>query len=194
MTVRPVLLLRDFDDDRIHTPPSRVARTGLLTSMFSALSFDPPQLFNQLLARQLDVLGPVVSVNPRWRLAPIGPSATSYADSEWEAHVRDLARQARAIVFLGTPEEIGEGLRKELEIVANDVGHQQVMIVVPPDLPKRSLLRRRTWQSPKPRLLAAWDAFRREASRWPLFATLTQDWIPDGVQVLVHHPTEGWHA
>ncbi|WP_157631742.1 hypothetical protein [Catelliglobosispora koreensis] len=193
----PVLLLRDFDDDNIYTPPSRVARAGLLASVFYPLSLDPPQPFVQLLARQLSVLGPVVAVAPGRTLAPIGPSVTSYADSDWVEHVTALAQRARAVVFLGTPEKIGDGLRTELEIVADErkIGHQRVMIVVPPDLPKHSLLRRRTWQPTKPRLMAAWHRFRIEASRHrPLFTALAQDWIPEGVQVLVHHPTEGWHA
>lgn len=170
------LYLRSFDEDRL-TLTAHLRRRGLV----SALSMMRRVRFEEVMVRQLSATGPVIAIAPPGSsLPPIGAARASFSNDEWQQHVTRYAETARAVVLSATPGEIRPGYGWELDLIANRIGHQRVLVVLGP-WPLTSLRRR-------------WVQFCQTVAPVPFFAPITMPWVPDGVHLLAHSPRSGWHA
>lgn len=121
----PVLILREFRDDTLTTPGSRLGRT-----------------FEYIFAGELDRIGPAISVGkPGERLAPLGASRDYLEDPDWKRAVGRLIDEAGVVVFL-----LGdsESVEWELRTVVAARGFERVLMVVPPLKDRAELGRRWT--------------------------------------------------
>lgn len=109
----PVLILREFKDDALATPGSRLGRT-----------------FEACLAGELDRIGPAISVGrPGDRLAPLGASRDYLTGPDWKRAVARLIDEAGVVVFLlGSSESVAW----ELRTVVSARGTERLLIVIPP--------------------------------------------------------------
>lgn len=170
------LYLRSFDEDRL-----KLAGTLRRRGVISALSVMRRVRFEEVLVRQLSATGPVIAIAPPGTNLPaIGAARASFSNDEWQEHVMRYAQTARAVVLSATPGEVRQGFGWELDLIANRIGHQRVIVVLGPWQP--GSLRRR------------WTQFCLAVSHVPFFAPITMPWVPDGVHVLAHSPRLGWHA
>jgi hypothetical protein len=121
----PVLILREFRDDVLSTPGSRLGRT-----------------FEYFFAGELDRIGPAISVGkPGERLAPLGASRDYLDDPDWKRAVRRRIDEAGVVVFL-----LGdsESVEWELRTVVAARGFERLLIVIPPLKDRAELGRRWT--------------------------------------------------
>lgn len=170
------LYLRSFDEDRL-TLAGQLRRRGLI----SALSLRRRVRFEEVMVRQLSATGPVIAIAPPGsNLPPIGAARASFSNDEWQQHVTRYAETARAVVLSATPGEIRPGYGWELDLIANRIGHQRVLVLLGP-WPLSSLRRR-------------WTQFCHTVAPVPFFAPITMPWVPDGVHVLAHAPSLGWQG
>lgn len=170
------LYLRSFDEDRL-TLTGQLRRRGLV----SALALRRRVRFEEVMVRQLSATGPVIAIAPPGSNLPaIGAARASFSNDEWQHHVTRYAETARAVVLSATPGEIRAGYGWELDLIANRITHQRVLVVLAPW--RLSQLRRR------------WTQFCMAVSHVPLFAPITMPWVPDGVHVIAHSARLGWHA
>jgi hypothetical protein len=119
----PVLILREFRDDALATPGSRLGRT-----------------FEYFFAGELDRIGPAISVGkPGERLAPLGASRDYLGDPDWQSAVARLIDEAGLVVFLlGNSDSV----EWELRTVVNARGNEGLLIVVPPLTDRAEIARR----------------------------------------------------
>jgi hypothetical protein len=196
---RPVLLLRNFKDDRIRIRRSRLTQLGFLRATFVALSYLKWQRFQEFLQRQLSELGPVIAIAPRHTVVPqLGAAQAAFSDDMWEAAVREKMSKCRAVVFLAAPERVTPGLRTELELMANKFKDRCVILIIPPRVPAKPVWQRartgfQDMQTRQP-LLNGWATFRAASQDLERFAPISEDWVRDGVHVMVHVPDQGWWA
>jgi len=170
------LYLRSFDEDRL-TLTGQLRRRGLI----SALSLVRRVRFEEVLVRQLSTTGPVIAIAPPGSNLPaIGAARASFSNDEWQHHVTRYAETARAVVLSATPGEIRQGYGWELDLVANRISHQRVMVVLGP------------W--PLAQLRRRWTQFCHAVAHVPFFAPITMPWVPDGVHVLAYSPRLGWQG
>lgn len=119
----PVLILREFRDDALATPGSRIGRT-----------------FEYFFAGELDRIGPAISVGkPGERLAPLGASRDYLSDPDWKRAVARLIDEAGLVVFLlGNSDSV----EWELRTVVNARGNESLLIVIPPLADRAEIARR----------------------------------------------------
>lgn len=90
----PVLLLRAFSDDGIKLRARRTRRT----SMFDRIALRRWDRLEEILAAQLDCIGPVEAIGePRSRLPPLGAVRRSYQGDAWRTGVQELIGKAALI-------------------------------------------------------------------------------------------------
>lgn len=170
------LYLRSFDEDTLSLT-SQLRRRSLI----AALSLRRKVRFEEVMVRQLSATGPVIAIAPPGsNMPPIGAARASFSNDEWQQHVHRYAETARAVVLSATPGEIRQGYGWELDLVANRISHQRVLVVLGPW--SLSSLRRR------------WTQFCMAVSAVPFFAPITMPWVPDGIHVLAHSPQQGWQG
>ncbi|WP_156250211.1 hypothetical protein [Pseudactinotalea terrae] len=170
------LYLRSFDEDKL-------AVVGQLRrrSLIAALSLRRKVRFEEVMVRQLSATGPVIAIAPPGsNMPPIGAARASFSNDEWQQHVHRYAETARAVVLSATPGEIRQGYGWELDLIANRISHQRVLVVLGPW--SLSSLRRR------------WTQFCMAVSAVPFFAPITMPWVPDGIHVLAHSTQRGWQG
>ena len=119
----PVLLLREFGDDALGT-----AR------------LNPGRSFEHFFTRELDRIGPTISVGrPGERLAPLGASRDYLDSPDWKSAVGTLIEDAAVIAFLlGDSESLLWEFRRTIETR----GRARTLVIVPP-LPDRGEVQRR---------------------------------------------------
>lgn len=170
------LYLRSFDEDKLSLPGQLRGR-GLI----SALAMRRRVRFEEVMVRQLSATGPVIAIAPPGsNMPPIGAARASFSNDEWQQHVHRYAETARAVVLSATPGEIRQGYGWELDLIANRISHQRVLVVLGP-WPLSSLRRR-------------WTQFCMAVSAVPFFAPITMPWVPDGIHVLAHSAQRGWQG
>jgi hypothetical protein len=170
------LYLRSFDEDTLRLV-GQLRKRGLI----AALSLRRKVRFEEVMVRQLSATGPVIAIAPPGsNMPPIGAARASFSNDEWQQHVHRYAETARAVVLSATPGEIRQGYGWELDLIANRIGHQRVLVVLGPW--SLSSLRRR------------WTQFCLAVSAVPFFAPITMPWVPDGIHVLAHSTQRGWQG
>lgn len=91
----PVLLLRAFSDDGIKLRARRTRRH----SMFDRIALRRWDRLEEILAAQLDGIGPVEAIGePGSRLPPLGAVRRSYQGEAWRTGVQELISEAALIV------------------------------------------------------------------------------------------------
>ena len=165
----PVLYLRNFTDDDIQMPTSRLSRNSLV----ERIAVYRLERFEEVIVRHLAEAGPVIAVNPPGlEKTPIGAARMKLANTDWRASVRQYIGSARLIVVGAAPEGSTEGLAWELSEIARAGALDRTLLVLPP-------LRSQTVQD-----------------RWAVFAAMAADFGlppelavgPDRHLVLVRDP------
>ncbi|WP_141760282.1 hypothetical protein [Streptomyces fradiae] len=125
----PVLYLRNFSDDSLKMPASVFGRTSLV----ERLSVSHTQTFEEILARHLNKLGPVVALNPPGtRLPRLGAAKSTRSNDSWKSQVEEWADQAAAIVVAATPQYVNCGFQWEIEYLAKNVPNTPLLLVLAP--------------------------------------------------------------
>jgi hypothetical protein len=204
----PILYLRYFGDDQAMVTASGLGRRGLFQVATSWASIFRRSRFEEVMVRALAGHRPVVAVDtPDQRLRrlrtalreskrhaaetgvrrllnathvpQLGAARIALDDDRWQAYVEQEANSAYAVVMAASPTIIGRGLRWEIDLVADRVGHGRVVLIVGPhDEHDETVDRLR--------------AFLAEGADHPLFAGLIDCPPSNGILVLVHVPSEGW--
>jgi len=125
----PVLYLRNFTDDDIRMPTSRLSRNTLV----ERIAVYRLERFEEVIVRHLSEVGPVIAVNPPGaEKAPIGAARMNLANADWRASVRQYIGSARLIVVGAAPEGPTEGLAWELGEIARAGALDRTLLVLPP--------------------------------------------------------------
>jgi hypothetical protein len=119
----PVLVLRKFGDDELGTA-----------------TLNPGRSFEHFFTRELDRIGPTISVGrPGERLAPLGASRDYLDSADWKSAVGTLIDDAAVIAFLlGDSESLLWEFRRTIETR----GRARTLVIIPP-LPDRREVHRR---------------------------------------------------
>ncbi len=124
-----VLYLRSFSDDDIKVRTATARRRSLVEQL-SPRRFDR---FEEVVAWQLNQLGPVVALNPPdTKLSPVGAARTTLAHEEWKTLIQQWMQEAAAIVVAAPPLEVTEGLRWELDEIDDQAVWSKTAFVWPP--------------------------------------------------------------
>jgi hypothetical protein len=171
-----VLYLRAFADDTLTIRSATYARP-LLLERLSPRGFDR---FEEVLARNLTAIGPVIAINPTGTdLAPLGAARETLDPDDWQSQVAQWMREARLIVFGAAPITPAAGLAWELATVDGQQRWASTLLVLPP---------------------LAHDVLRH---RWSRFAPLLEGTTmadhplpadPARTLVLTGSPSVGWSA
>ncbi len=155
----PVLYLRSFGDDDLKLWTATLGRPSLV-ERFSVGRFDS---FEEVLARHLSRLGPVIAVNPPGtKLPPLGAARETLASADWQSAVATWMARSSLIVFVAPPDLVTQGLLWELQTVSASRYWAKTLILVPPVSPDD--------------LLSRWQAFLRACDRlWPFTLPLPSD-------------------
>jgi len=124
----PVLYLRSFGDDRLRIRAATYGRAAFVERL------TPRRLapFEQVIARHLADVGPVIAVNrPGTRLAPMGAARETLSDAEWQRAIDDLIERASWIVVCAAPQSIPRGFAWELGRLAGQ-RWRKTLFVLPP--------------------------------------------------------------
>jgi hypothetical protein len=125
----PVLYLRNFTDDDIQMPTSRLSRNSLV----ERIAVYRLERFEEVIVRHLSDAGPVIAVNPPgMEKTPIGAARINLANTDWRASVRQYIGSARLIVVGAAPEGSTEGLAWELSEIARAGALDRTLLVFPP--------------------------------------------------------------
>lgn len=170
----PILFLRSFDEDRLKMKAS-LSRLGVLEH----LSPWRRRRFEDVMVRQLGRFGPVVAISPPGTvLPPIGAARMTLSNDEWQGRVAELASGAAAVVISATPASVREGFEWEMELIATRIGHERVILVIPPRRPKVVAER--------------WAGFLTAAARWRLFWVLSAIPLPTGTHLITYAGDGNW--
>lgn len=124
----PVLYLRSFGDDRLRL---RVATYGP-AAFVERLTPRRLAPFEQVIARHLAHVGPVIAVNrPGTRLAPMGAARETLSDAEWQRAIDGLIERASWIVVCAAPQTVPPGFAWELGRLAGQ-RWRKTLFVLPP--------------------------------------------------------------
>jgi len=136
---RPIVLyLRAFADDVLILRSARYARP-LLLDRLNPRGFDR---FEEVIARSLTAVGPVVAVNPPGtRLAPLGAARDTLDSDHWQPKVAQRIHDAALIVIGAAPRSPAPGLVWELSALDGQQRWPTTLLVLPP-LPADELHRR----------------------------------------------------
>jgi hypothetical protein len=168
------IFLRSFGDDQLRLPAT-VTRKGLLGRSVPLRR----RRFEEVLAAGLGTAGPVVAVSPPGTLlAPLGAARTTLPMDDWEEWVRSQSQSALCVVIGATPDAIRPGFGAELRMVAEQLGHQRLMLVVAP------VRRREFWRR--------WSAFLHTVVAREPFRTLGTIPVPEGAQILCRSREQDW--
>jgi hypothetical protein len=109
-----VLYLRTFADDSLTIRTATYARR----SFIDRLSPRRFERFEEVLIRNLTMIGPVVALNPPGtNLAPIGASRETLDADHWQSTITGWMTDARLIVVGAAPEAMTPGFGWELRMV-----------------------------------------------------------------------------
>jgi hypothetical protein len=123
-----VLYLRSFNDDRLELRTATAARSSL-SERLSPRRFDR---FEELLARALRDVGPVVAINqPGTTLAPLGAARETVEGGPWQQTVSEWLRGARLVV-LAAPEAPTPGVAWEVKAIDDQQLWPSTLVVLPP--------------------------------------------------------------
>ncbi len=127
--VRPVLLLRSFQDDETPYRPS-VFRSKLRRHpSFGAWLIGGYSSYEERLAHALRKLGPVIAIgDPRETLPALGADRLYVADTEWQSKVVELLGRAELIVLMVADTD---GLAWEAQQVVSLVDPDRLLLAVP---------------------------------------------------------------
>jgi hypothetical protein len=185
----PVLYLRNFTDDDIQMPTSRLSRNSLV----ERIAVYRLERFEEVIVRHLGEAGPVIAVNPPGlEKTPIGAARMNLANTDWRASVRQYIGSARLIVVGAAPEGSTEGLAWELSEIARAGALDRTLLVLPPlrsqtvqdpggcspRWPRTSACRR-SWPS-APTGILSWSATRSRRTAPPAGAPGTRGGAPSG--------------
>jgi hypothetical protein len=139
---RPIVLfLRSFRDDRLRL---RIGGRGR-RSAIEALSPRRSDLFEELLAGHLSIVGPVVALNPPGKaMASLGAARETLPAEAWQPAIADWMRQSALIVIVAPPGDVTPGLVWELQTLSAQRLWSKTLIVAPP-VPDQTLQLR--WQA-----------------------------------------------
>jgi hypothetical protein len=120
-----VLYLRSFGDDKLRVVSPRLERRGL-----ERLSWRRTELFEDVVARSLSTIGPVVAIaRPGTGQRDLGAARDSIVVDDWLTAVKSYMSESLMVaVVMGT----SEGLVKELETLGELGLLDRVCIFVPP--------------------------------------------------------------
>jgi hypothetical protein len=174
----PVLYLRNFGDDALRMPSSSLART----SFTERLSVVRQQPFEEILARHLRRYGPFIALaRPGTRLPTLGAAKVERDTGTWLSQIQEWAPRAAMVVVAAAPREVSDGLRTEIELLAETAVQVPVLLVVSP-------YRRREIE-------ARWRRFCDEAARPGRFGGLAHFREHNsGAHFLAYKPGAGWQA
>ena len=155
----PVLYLRSFRDDKLKLLAATLGRPSLI-ERFTPRRFDP---FEEVIARHLAGIGPVIALNPPGtKLAPLGAARETLDSDGWQAAISDWMAQAALIVLIIPPAMVTDGLTWELDTISASQHWAKTLILIPPV--RAGALSDR------------WQAFRDGyGTRWPFSVPLTLD-------------------
>ena len=137
----PVLYLRSFRDDKLKLRAATLERPALIERL-SPRRYD---LFEEVLARHLSVIGPVIAINPPGTtLPPLGAARETLPAETWQGTVTDWMHRSALIVFATPPGEVTPGLIWELQTVSEQQLWSKTLIIVPPVADHEV---RRRWQA-----------------------------------------------
>lgn len=127
---RPIVLyLRSFTDDDVKIRTAVTTRRSLIEQL-SPRRFDR---FEEVLAWELNRVGPVVALNPPGTsLSPIGAARTTLGNDEWQATISQWMEEAALIVVNAPPAQATEGLRWELQQIRDNGLWRKTLFVCPP--------------------------------------------------------------
>jgi hypothetical protein len=198
------LYLRYFGDDDLKLPVTALGRRGLFQILTGWSSIFRRSRFEEIFARATAAYGPVIAIDPpdtrlknlmsalpvptragvqrmldaTW-VSKLGAGKTHLSAESWQADVEQMANEADAVIMAAAPADIRHGLRWEIQMLAERLGHGRVVLVVSP-------------HQQKDMTLANLHRFVAEVARFPMFAPLRNRAVSEGVLVLVHVPNEGW--
>jgi hypothetical protein len=137
---RVILYLRNFADDDIRMPTSRLSRN----SVVERIAVYRLERFEEVLVRHLSGFAPVIAVNPDGiRKSPIGAARMTISNNEWQARIRDHIASSPLIVVGAAPQRRTDGLGWELTEIEKAGALSRTLLVLPP-LPGSAL--RARWQ------------------------------------------------
>jgi hypothetical protein len=174
----PVLYLRNFSDDVLKMPSSALGRTSLL----ERLSLVRLQPFEEILARHLRRVGPVIALaHPSTRLPQIGTAKVIRTNETWEAQIREWAGKSSMAVVAVTPPEISPGLETEIKLLGGEAARLPVLLVISPYKARDVAIR--------------WQRFGNQAIKLPRFAGLARFLEHNsGAHFMAYKPGFGWMA
>lgn len=124
-----VLYLRTFADDSLTIRTATYARR----SFVDRLSPRRFERFEEVLVRNLTMIGPVVALNPSGTdLAPIGAARETLAADQWQPTIAGWMADAQLIVVGAAPEAISEGFEWELREIDTQELWSKTLLVLPP--------------------------------------------------------------
>ncbi|MBL7551427.1 hypothetical protein I6A60_26730 [Frankia sp. AgB1.9] len=173
----PILYLRSFGDDAVSVEAAGPSRRGLS----GKLTLRRKRPFEEIFAWRVARYGPLIAVNdPRIRLRTLGAAKMHLAMDGWEPRVEAIAAKSLAVMVSAAPATTNQGLLWELQMIAERLAHQRVILVLPP---------RR-----KDEAGANWAAFCAVVSGWSFFDGARALNPTGAAHLLVHVPGEGWQA
>ena len=92
-----------------------------------------------------------------------------------------LTRSALAVVISAAPRELNDGLKTEIKMVAEEIGHERIVLLLGPVRRPKVALRR-------------WRSFYDEAAQFPVFSGSARAVGPASAQVAVHLGSGRWRG
>jgi hypothetical protein len=174
-----ILYLPNFGDDRLRlATPNQITRRGFLAE------YDPFRRtrFEEVVVQRLNMFGPVVAVSdPHRQMTHLGAAKMSLPFEGWQNSVEELGASALAVVISAAPRALNEGLKDEIEIVAQKLGHHRIVMVFGPARRPKSAL-------------ARWQEFYAEARKYDIFRAAAPAVGPASAQVAIHIGNGKWHG
>jgi hypothetical protein len=128
-----VLYLRSFGDDGLKLWTATLGRLSFI-ERFAPHRFDA---FEEVLARHLSFIGPVIALNaPGTSLAPLGAARETIDSADWRSTIATWMDKSALIVFVAPAGQVTQGLLWELETVSVRRQWDKTLIVVPPVRPE----------------------------------------------------------
>lgn len=107
----PVLYLRSFGDDRLRLSSSALNRAALVERV-APIARQP---LEEVLARQLSLIGPVIALAPTGtRLPRIGAAKRALGVDGWKQQITDWIKRARIVAVSATPDQARENFLWEI--------------------------------------------------------------------------------
>ena len=171
----PILYLRNFGEDVLKMPSSTLARTSLV----ERLSIVRNQPFEEILVRHLRTRGPVIALShPSARLPAIGAAKLTLPNDRWQEQIETWIAKAGMVVVAVTPPSMNEGLRWEIQQLAQSASVPVVFVFSP--YRERDLMTR-------------WWQFAMEAIKLPRFTNLSlYAQHNSGAHFMTERPGFGW--